>query len=260
MSNAPMPPLQSNVDWKTAHAYRDIRFEKSDDVLWKLRPEEDRPDGVETDLAGEVWRLMTSVLMVRKEQFPQIAASFGLNPGAMHALLSLDPDAPESMSTLAGHWKCDASNVTWLVDRLEEHGLAERRAQPGDRRIRTVALTPKGAKVRNQIEARMYEPPESLRALSIREESIGESDPATAQTLNSLAAVYTVQGRYAEADRLCRRALAIEEKALGPEHPQVSATLDNLASICRRRSQLQTALDLSLRADQIARGFHGHRT
>ena len=62
----------------------------------------------------------------------------------MHALLQLDPDAPQSMSSLAGAWKCDASNVTWLVDRLEEHGLAERRAHPGDRRIRTVALTPEG--------------------------------------------------------------------------------------------------------------------
>jgi DNA-binding MarR family transcriptional regulator len=73
------------------------------------------------------------------------------------------------MSSLAGAWKCDASNVTWLVDRLEEHGLAERRAHPGDRRIRTVALTRKGAKVRSQIEARMYEPPERLRALGNRD-------------------------------------------------------------------------------------------
>jgi DNA-binding MarR family transcriptional regulator len=122
-----------------------------------------------SDPATEAWRLLTAVLMERKQGFPALAASFGLNPGAMHALLQLDPDVPQSMSSLAGAWKCDASNVTWLVDRLEEHGLAERRAQPGDRRIRTVALTPKGAKVRSQIEARMYEPPESLRALSDRD-------------------------------------------------------------------------------------------
>src|SRR3954452_10284424 len=108
---------------------------------------------------------MMSVFVARKEHFPHIAAAFGLNPGAMHALLTLDPDAPQSMSSLAGAWKCDASNVTWLVDRLEEHGLAERRAQPGDRRIRTVALTRKGAKIRSQVEARMYEAPDNLRAL-----------------------------------------------------------------------------------------------
>lgn len=121
------------------------------------------------DPADEVWRLLTSVMMARKEEFPAIAASFGLNPGAMHALLQLDPETPQSMSSLAGAWKCDASNVTWLVDRLEEHGLAERRAHPGDRRIRTVALTRKGAKIRSQVEARMYEAPDNLRSLSPRD-------------------------------------------------------------------------------------------
>ncbi len=54
-------------------------------------------------------------------------------------------------------------------------------------------------------------------------------------------------------------ALAIAENTLGPEHPQVSATLDNLASIYRRLGQLETALDLSRRADQIARKAHGDR-
>jgi DNA-binding MarR family transcriptional regulator len=131
-----------------------------------------QPAGTPTDSpdpADEVWRLLTGVMMVRKEEFPALAASFGLNPGAMHALLQLDPEAPQSMSSLAGAWKCDASNVTWLVDRLEEHGLAERRAHPGDRRIRTVALTPKGAEIRRQVEARFYEAPEMLRSLSARD-------------------------------------------------------------------------------------------
>jgi DNA-binding MarR family transcriptional regulator len=109
---------------------------------------------------------MTAVMMARKQQFPQIAASFKLNPGALHALLTLDPEQPQSMSTLAGGWGCDASNVTWLVDRLEEHGLVERRAHPTDRRVRTVALTPKGTEVRAQVEAMIYEAPPSIAELS----------------------------------------------------------------------------------------------
>src|SRR5262249_33940716 len=121
------------------------------------------------DSASEAWRLMTEVFMARKEQFPQIAAEFGLNPGAMHALLHLGADEPQSMSALAVSWKCDASNVTWLVDRLEERGLAERRPHPRDRRIRTVVLTRKGEKVRAQIEAKIYEAPEVLRSLSPRD-------------------------------------------------------------------------------------------
>jgi len=118
------------------------------------------------DRATEVWRLMTAVFLERKEQFPTLAASLGLNPGALHALMSLDEDEPRSMSALAGAWKCDASNVTWLVDRLEDAGFAERRPHPTDRRVRTVALTRKGAKARAQIEAKLYEAPASIRGLS----------------------------------------------------------------------------------------------
>ncbi len=105
-------------------------------------------------------------MMARKEQFPEIAASFGLNPGALHALLSLDPAEPRSMSSLADGWRCDASNVTWLVDRLEERGLVERRTHPTDRRVRTVVLTKKGVSVRKQVEALIYEPPPAISALS----------------------------------------------------------------------------------------------
>lgn len=95
-----------------------------------------------------------------------IAAAHGLNPGAMNALLFLEPGQLCSMGTLADAWKCDASNVTWLVDRLEEHGLAERRPHPTDRRVRTVALTRKGTKMRAQIEGKMFEAPANFRELS----------------------------------------------------------------------------------------------
>ena len=36
------------------------------------------------------------------------------------------------------------------------------------------------------------------------------------------------QGKYDEAEPLCKRALAIDEKALGAEHPQVAVRLHNL--------------------------------
>jgi len=124
---------------------------------------------LDRDVAREAWHLITSLVMQRKEQFPAIAASYGLNPGALHALLSLDPHEPKAMGSLAESWKCDASNVTWLVDRLEERGLAERRAHPTDRRIRTVVLTRKGVKARAEIEARLFEAPESIRALSTKD-------------------------------------------------------------------------------------------
>jgi MarR family transcriptional regulator, organic hydroperoxide resistance regulator len=117
------------------------------------------------DLANDTWRRMTDLFMSRKHQVMEIAAAHGLNPGAMNALLFLEPGQLCSMGTLADAWKCDASNVTWLVDRLEEHGLAERRPHPTDRRVRTVALTRKGIKMRAQIESKLFEAPASLRQL-----------------------------------------------------------------------------------------------
>ena len=118
------------------------------------------------DLASDVWRMMTELAVERKSSFPAVAASHGLNPGALHALLSLEEGEPKSMSALAVAWRCDASNVTWLVDRLEEKGLAERRAHPTDRRVRTVALTRKGAKTRAKVMALLHEAPDSIRKLS----------------------------------------------------------------------------------------------
>ena len=104
----------------------------------------------------------------------EIASSHGLNPGAMNALLFLEPGVPCSMGKLADAWKCDASNVTWLVDRLEEHGFAERRPHPTDRRVRTVALTRKGTRMRAQIESKLFEAPASLRELSTHDlETLG---------------------------------------------------------------------------------------
>jgi DNA-binding MarR family transcriptional regulator len=118
------------------------------------------------DLANDTWRRMTELFLSRKQHVMDIAAAYGLNPGAMNALLFLEPGQPCSMGTLADAWKCDASNVTWLVDRLEEHGLAERRPHPTDRRVRSVALTRKGTKMRAQIESKMFEAPASFRELS----------------------------------------------------------------------------------------------
>jgi len=136
------------------------------DVVVTAQEVPSEPEVQPPDLANDTWRRMTDLFLSRKSQVMEIAAAHGLNPGAMNALLFLEPGQPCSMGTLADAWKCDASNVTWLVDRLEEHGLAERRPHPTDRRVRTVALTRKGTRTRAQIKSKLYEAPASLRELS----------------------------------------------------------------------------------------------
>ena len=94
-----------------------------------------------------------------------MSQELGLTPGHMKALLELQPGQPRPMGALAECLHCDASNATWLVDRLEERGLVERGTVPTDRRVKTIVLTPLGAKTRAAVIERLHEPPEELLAL-----------------------------------------------------------------------------------------------
>jgi len=69
------------------------------------------------------------------------------------------------MRSLAKEWGCDASNATWIVDRLEKRNLAERRSLPSDRRVKLVVLTEDGEKMRAHLLSRMSQPPDALREL-----------------------------------------------------------------------------------------------
>ena len=72
----------------------------------------------------------------------------------VRALLSMGEPTP--MSSLAGHMGCDASNVTGIADRLEARGLI-RRETGTDRRIKLLALTPEGEKLRDRLRDRLSE-------------------------------------------------------------------------------------------------------
>lgn len=70
---------------------------------------------------------------------------------ALHAL-----DEPLSMSALADRLGIDASYVTTIADQLEEKGLIERRPHPTDRRIKSLALTPEGRRLREQLADELW--------------------------------------------------------------------------------------------------------
>ncbi|CAA9239520.1 MAG: hypothetical protein AVDCRST_MAG41-1472 [uncultured Corynebacteriales bacterium] len=71
-----------------------------------------------------------------------------------------------SSARVTGNSARPPSFVTGLVDRLERHGYAERRPSAADRRVKTIALTPLGARVREQARAGAFRAPEALRRLS----------------------------------------------------------------------------------------------
>src|SRR5690606_31966933 len=93
----------------------------------------------------------------------------GLTPNDSRALFTLDRREGRSMRSLAEAWQCDPSNATWIVDRLEKLGLAERRAVPHDRRVTLVVLTAKGARTREALLREFHRPPAALAALSSEE-------------------------------------------------------------------------------------------
>lgn len=121
--------------------------------------------GSKAAVAGEVWATLLEVVMGQRNRFFVILGEFGLTPGDLRALSVLEPEHSRPMGSLAEAWACDASNVTWMVDRLEERGLVERRVHPTDRRVKTVALTALGAQTKAKLFARLHQPPEELLTL-----------------------------------------------------------------------------------------------
>jgi MarR family transcriptional regulator, organic hydroperoxide resistance regulator len=116
--------------------------------------------------ASEAWSLIFELLHLSKKRFMAVASEFELSPPQVMALRQLDPDEPKPMSELAAALRCDNSNVTGIVDRLEDRGLVERRPAEHDRRVKMLMMTPRGAEIRAQLGARLSEPPEPLAQLS----------------------------------------------------------------------------------------------
>jgi DNA-binding MarR family transcriptional regulator len=114
----------------------------------------------------EAWALLLDLLGTQRSRVSEIAGEVGLAPRQMHLLRLLEPGEPLPMSRVADALRCDPSNVTGIVDRLEERGLIERHADPDDRRVKMLALTRRGARVRERIRARWLEPPEAIASLS----------------------------------------------------------------------------------------------
>jgi MarR family transcriptional regulator, organic hydroperoxide resistance regulator len=119
--------------------------------------------------ACRAWELLTRLFFARRQELPTIAAEFDLSPVQCHVLHLMQPEQPVAMGRLAETLACDASNVTGLVDRLESRGLILRRPSESDRRVKVLALTPTGARLRAQLHERMTDPPDLLRRLSASE-------------------------------------------------------------------------------------------
>lgn len=118
------------------------------------------------DLAAQAWRPLARFFFDTVRHRQQVLTQEGLTPNDIKALMALDREQGRTMGELADAWACDASNATFIVDRLEERALAERRTVPTDRRVKLVVLTELGAELRGRVLERFFEPPPELLELT----------------------------------------------------------------------------------------------
>jgi DNA-binding MarR family transcriptional regulator len=120
------------------------------------------------DPATQAWELSMELFGAARPRMLDIQADYGLKPPQFFALNALDEPVP--MSHIADVLRCDRSAVTWITDRLEERGYVERRADERDRRVKLLALTDEGRRVREEIRRRLAVPPEALARLTRSEQ------------------------------------------------------------------------------------------
>jgi len=120
-----------------------------------------RPSSKEA-LATEVWHLVGESFQKHFRSAASLLQESGLTPGHLKVLMLLSSGEAMPMGSLAQGLSCDASTMTWLIDRLEERELVERRGLASDRRVKTVVLTPQGLKTATLVKKRLYKPPAEL--------------------------------------------------------------------------------------------------
>src|SRR5262249_16553863 len=120
-------------------------------------------------IAARAWELLFDFFVATRPDRDRTLESRNLTGNDSRALMSLDVQTGKTMGALAREWSCDASNATWIIDRLERIGYARRRPSPTDRRAKMVVLTAKGAKAKSEILAEFRTPPAVLLTLRRRD-------------------------------------------------------------------------------------------
>jgi DNA-binding MarR family transcriptional regulator len=114
----------------------------------------------------EAWALLSS--LVYPPPFAAIAREFDLRPAAFGALKALEQ--PRTMGELAKLLHCDNSNVTGIVDTLEDRTLAVRKPSEADRRIKVVELSGQGEQLLKRLHREMSKPPAWVKELAERDQ------------------------------------------------------------------------------------------
>lgn len=116
----------------------------------------------------EVVELIGDVVARYHMEYEDAAASHQLT-GAQARVLTLLSLEPLPMRRIAQKLRCEPSNVTGIVDRLETRGLVERRPDPADRRVKLAAPTDEGLQTAERLRESLDFAREPLAGLSAEE-------------------------------------------------------------------------------------------
>jgi DNA-binding MarR family transcriptional regulator len=105
--------------------------------------------------AGEIVELVIALMGRFRDHFLHCISDLGLTPPQATALRHLGE--PLSQRELASCLHYDASNITSIVDGLEQRGFVVRHIDPADRRIRRIVLTDEGRQMLARLHERLME-------------------------------------------------------------------------------------------------------
>ena len=118
-------------------------------------------DEEEKDITQDVYQMLIKVFLLLDDSDRHFFTNYNLSPRQFWALQHLDEQQGRSMVDLSRALLTDKSNVTAIVDRLEQASLARRTPDAHDRRVFLITLTPEGSRLRDFVrkahEARIHE-------------------------------------------------------------------------------------------------------
>jgi DNA-binding MarR family transcriptional regulator len=117
----------------------------------------------------QAWALMHRFVEAHNRR-GELAETLGFRLGAGRGKFLFQlRDGPRTLKELAEVNSTDAPYATLIVDKLEAHGLVERRPHPDDRRRKLVALTPAGHHAVETADTILIRPPRAIDQLSAQE-------------------------------------------------------------------------------------------
>lgn len=97
-----------------------------------------------TSNAAQQYRMIHDIYVLLDDGDRRVLRAFNLNTSQFAVLRLLDTEEGWRLTDLSERLLFDKSTITRIIDRLEQAKLVQRVADPADRRVQRVLLTPAG--------------------------------------------------------------------------------------------------------------------